>query len=84
LVKNFLKWDKKNLGTPPPKKKKKKIEKSELPEMARTLIEKSDSPPPFFEDGVDDVVGGIRGGRDLGFLRAQIQEARTPLGMRQY
>jgi hypothetical protein len=30
-----------NLGDPPPQKKIKKIEKSELSEMARTLIEKS-------------------------------------------
>jgi hypothetical protein len=34
-------------------------------------------------DGVDDVVGGLRVG-DLGFLRAQKREARTPLGVRQY
>ena len=34
-------------------------------------------------DDVDDVVGGLRGG-NLGFLRAQTREARTPLGVRQY
>jgi hypothetical protein len=40
-VKVDEKWQKKNWGTPPPKKKKKNFgEKSELSEMARTLIEK--------------------------------------------
>jgi hypothetical protein len=80
-------------------KMSKKIEKSELSEMARTLIEKYD----FFlflfldndvdddiddddieiDDGIDNVVGGIRGG-NLGFLHAQTPEARTPLGVCQY
>jgi hypothetical protein len=35
------------------------------------------------DGGVDDVVGGLRGGGNLGFLRAQTREARTPLGVRQ-
>jgi hypothetical protein len=34
------------------------------------------------DDDVDDVVGGLRG--NLGLLRAQTQEARTPFGVRQY
>jgi hypothetical protein len=55
---------------PPPQKKKniKKIEKLELSEMARTLIEKSfpdnvveDDIDDDVDDGVDDVVGGLRG-----------------------
>ena len=40
-VKLDEKWQKKLGGPLPPKKKLKKIEKSELSEMARTLIEKS-------------------------------------------
>jgi hypothetical protein len=48
---------------------------SELSEMARTLIGGG-----FFDGST--FVGGLRG--DLGFLRAQTQELRTPLGMRQY
>jgi hypothetical protein len=36
------------------------------------------------DDGSDNVVGGLGGGGDLRFLRAQTREARTPLGVRQY
>jgi hypothetical protein len=39
-VKLYEKWLEKKLGDPPPKKKLKKIEKTELSEMVRTLIEK--------------------------------------------
>jgi hypothetical protein len=70
------------------------FEKSELSEMAKTLIEKF-APYNYVDDDIDDdideiddvdvdnVVGGLGRG-DLGFLRAQTREARTPLGMRQY
>ena len=66
---------------------KKIIEKLELSEMARTLIEKSilflfppdNNVDDDVDDGVDDVVGGLRGGENLGFLRAQAREARPPL-----
>ena len=38
----------------------------------------------YIEVWLYDVVGGLMGGGDLGFLRAQTREARTPLGVRQY
>jgi hypothetical protein len=64
---------------PPLPKKRRKIEKSELSEMARNLIQKkfkicSD----FFLGGDIFFGGGVKGG-DLVFLRAQTREARTPL-----
>jgi hypothetical protein len=51
------KWREKNFGGPPPYKKNKKIEKSELSEMARTLIKKIRfcfSPYDDVDDDVDD------------------------------
>jgi hypothetical protein len=36
------------------------------------------------DNDVDDVVGGLTGVGDLGFLRAKAREARTLLSVRQY
>jgi hypothetical protein len=98
-VKLDEKCERKNWGTPPQKKlkiEKSELSKMARTLIGKLIFKKKlkfftlEIFPNFFEIFLDFFFGGgvsicwrSKGG-DLGFLRAQTREARTPLGVRQY